>query len=324
MKKRLVVLMALLLCLGTLFANGEIEKGKDTSSYPEKVIKIIVPYGAGGGADITVRLFSKYLEPILGQNIVIQNVTGGSGTIGWTQLINAKPDGYTLGYGDCLMSNGKLLFDGVQYDNSSFTPISKYASDPHIIVVSKSSGITSMDDLIAKAKENPGKMTFGLGGAWSSHDFLRISLEEKTGIKFNRMVFQSGAAAVNAVAGGNCDVAVPFTAEALAQIEAGNVMPLAITSSTRFAIIKDIPTLKELGFDFEHVMWRALVGPAGIPEAIIKILDKAMAQVLTDPEYQAQVLNAGSFALYEGYDTFKDSFNTSHEFYKKMILETSK
>jgi tripartite-type tricarboxylate transporter receptor subunit TctC len=271
-----------------------------------------------------VRLFSKYLEPILGQNIVIQNVTGGSGTIGWTQLVNAKPDGYTLGYGDCLMSNGKLLFDGVQYDDKSFTPISMYASDPHIIVVSKASGITSMDDLIAMSKENPEKMTFGLGGAWSSHDFLRISLEEKTDIKFKRMVFQSGAASVNAVAGGNCDVAVPFTAEALAQIEAGNVIPLAITSSSRFAITEDIPTLKELGFDFEHVMWRALVGPAGIPEEIVKILDEAMAQVLANPEYQAQVLNAGSFALYEGNETFKNSFTTSHESYRKMISESSK
>lgn len=321
MKKLSIVLMILVVCIGYTFANGESEQ-TGSADYPSKTIKVIVPYGAGGGADITVRLMAKYLEPILGQNLVVQNVTGGSGTIGWTQLTNAKADGYTIGYGDCLMTNAQLLFDGIKYDDESFTPIAMYASDPHIIVASKASGITSVEQLFEKAKANPGELTYGLGGAWSSHDFLRINLENFAGIEFNRMVFQSGAAAVNAVAGGNCDIAVPFVAEALAQIEAGNVVPLAITSQERFAITPDIPTLTEQGIDFTHVMWRALVAPAGVDQEIVNILDDALAQVMTDPEYQKAALEAGSFRLYESNETFKDSFHTSHDSYEKMILET--
>ena len=321
MKKFMMVLLIAVVAQAMVFSAGSAETG-ESGSYPEKPIKVIVPYGAGGGADITMRLMAKYLEPILGQKLVVQNVTGGSGTIGWTTLVDSDPDGYTIGYGDCLMTNAQLLFDGIKYDETSFTPISMYASDPHIIVVGKDSGISTIDELLEKAKANPGSMTFGLGGAWSSHDFLRINLENFAGISFKRMAFQSGAAAVNAVAGGNCDVAVPFVAEALAQIEAGNVIPLAISSQERFANTPDIPTLTEQGIDFTHVMWRAIVGPAGIGEEIVGILDNALEQVMNNPEYQKEVLAAGSFRLFESNDTFKDSFYTSHDAYEKMILET--
>ncbi len=321
MKKLMMVLIIALFAQAAIFSSGSAESG-DAASYPTKSIKVIVPYGAGGGADITMRLISKYLEPILGQKLVVQNVTGGSGTIGWTALVDSKPDGYTIGYGDCLMTNAQLLFEGIKYDEFSFTPISMYASDPHVIVVGKDSGIETIEELFAHAKANPDELTFGLGGAWSSHDFLRINLENFAGISFKRMAFQSGAAAVNAVAGGNCDVAVPFVAEALAQIEAGNVIPLAISSEERFAYTPDIPTLKEQGIDFTHVMWRAIVAPAGLDPEVVAVLDRALEQVLENPEYQKEVLAAGSFRLFEGNDTFKENFITSHNAYEKMIRDT--
>jgi len=325
MKKGMCVVLIALLCSVSVFANGQQESSAAAATkWPTGTVKFIVPYGAGGGADITVRLITKYLEKELGQTIIVQNVTGGSGTIGFSAIADAKPDGYTFGYGDCNMSNGKLLFDGVKYDNTSFSPVCMFASDPHIVVVSKKSGIKNMQDLIAKAKANPEGMTFGLGGAWSSHDFLRLKLEAQSGVKFKRMVFQSGAAAVTAVAGGNCDIGVPFVSEALAQIQAGNVVPIAISSDKRFELTPDIPTMKETGFNFEHTMWRAIVGPAGIPQDILVKLDAAMGKVMANPEYQKEVLAAGSFRNYMPYAQFKDYFNTSHEMYKKLITDAKK
>lgn len=314
----LVVVMASM----SLFAQGGAEKG--AAAYPTKPVKVIVPYGAGGGADITIRLITKYLEKEIGQNVVVQNITGGSGTIGFSAIADATPDGYTFGYGDCNMSNGKLLFEGVTYDNTSFSPVCMFASDPHIIVVGKKSGIKNINELIEKAKAKPESISYGLGGAWSSHDFLRMNLENAAGIKFKRMVFQSGAAAVNAVAGGNCDVAVPFVSEALAQIQAGNVIPLAISSEKRFELTPDIPTIKESGFDFTHTMWRAIVGPAGIPEDILVYMDAALAKVFNNPEYQKEVLAAGSFRNYMPYAKFKTYFNESHENYRILITEAKK
>lgn len=289
------------------------------SDYPNKVVQIIVPFGAGGGADISVRTLAKYAEESLGQKIVIQNVTGGSGTVGLTQLAGSAPDGYTLGYFACTNSNDSLLFDGIQYGVDSFTPVVEYAADPHIIVASKKSGITDVDSLIAAAKAQPGALTLALGGAWTSHDFLRISLEKTAGIQFKRMVYQGGAEAITAVASGDVDLAVPFVSEAIPQIQAGNVVPIAITSSERFDVVPDIPTIKEQGLDFSHTMWRGLVAPAGTPQEIVDKLADAFETAWNNPDYQAEAKEAGTMTEFKKGDEFKQFYLDNHETYKEMI-----
>lgn len=322
MKKHLFSLVMLLVVGAMLFGTGTPEAG--AAGYPEKTIQMIVPWGAGGGADIGVRLLTKYLEPELGQKIVVQNVSGGSGTIGYTQISKAKPDGYTLGYFSSPDSNGKLLFEGITYDYDSFTPIAMYASDPHIIVASKSSGIKNIKDLIAVAKSKPGTLTFGLGGAWTSHDFLRMNFEDAAGVEFKRMVFQGGAAAVTAVAGNNCSVAVPFVSEALAQVEAGNVIPIAISGNNRYVLADQIPTIRESGFDFEHTMWRAIVGPAGLSADVVQTIDKAIGKVMSNPEFQKEALAAGIFSEYMENAKFATYYVENHQLYKKLIEEGMK
>ncbi len=316
MKKVIVLLLVLVCAFGSVYAGG----GSDANAaYPNKIIQMIVPFGAGGGADISVRLLTNYMEDILGQRIVIQNVSGGSGTIGFSQIASAAPDGYTLGYFASTNSNDARLFQGVTYGVDSFTPICMYSNDPHVIVVSKDSGITDINGLIQAAAENPEEITFGLGGAWTSHDFLRISLEEMTGVKFKRMVFQGGTAAVTAVAGGNCMVAVPFVSEALAQIQAGNVIPIAITSEERFELLPDVPTCKESGLDFVHTMWRGFVGPAGLPDEVVTAIDNAVKQVFENPEYLQANLEAGTFSQYMGHDEFEQFYLENHEIYQGLI-----
>ncbi|MDF2522677.1 MAG: Tripartite tricarboxylate transporter family receptor [Clostridiales bacterium] len=288
-------------------------------NYPTKPIEIIVSFGAGGGADIATRLISKYAEKQLGQNIVINNVTGGSGTIGLTQLADSKPDGYKLGYFSSTNSNDNLLFKGIKYTGDSFTPIVEVAADPHVIIASKKSGITNMKQLVDKAKEKPGQLVFGIGGAWTSWDFLKIKLEKQTGTNMKRMVFQGGAQATTAVAGGDCDIAVPFVSEALPQIQTGNVIPIAITSSERFKMAPEIPTAKESGVDFTHTMWRGLVAPAGVPDDVVKKLSDAFKAAYNDPQYQADALKAGIFSEFKGSDEFKKFYTENHTAYKSMI-----
>ena len=319
MKKLAALFIVLLVFSSMLFANAQVETA--APAYPTKLIKMIVPYGAGGGADISIRLLNKYLEKELGQTIVVQNVSGGSGTIGFSQLADSEADGYTLGYFSSTQSNDNLLFEGVKYTDSSFTPIAMYASDPHIIVASKASGIKNLDDLMKAAKAKPGILTFGLGGAWTSHDFLRLSLEAKSGVKFKRMVFQGGAAAVNAVAGNNCDIAVPFVSEALAQIEAGNVVPIAISSVDRYVLTPQIPTIKEAGFNFEHTMWRALVGPAGISAEVVKTIDAALSKVMANPEFLKEAQAAGIFTRYMGNADFTKFYAENHTLFQKLIKD---
>ncbi len=179
-----------------------------------------------------------------------------------------------------------------------------------------------MEQLIAKAKEKPGEVIFGIGGAWTSWDFLKIKLEEKTETNMKRMVFQGGAAATNAVAGGDCDIAVPFVSEALPQIQAGNVVPIAITSEERFKMTPDIPTVKESGVDFSHTMWRGIVAPAGVPEDIVKRLTEAFEAAYKDPQYQEEALKAGMFSEFKGGEEFKKFYMDNHSAYKTMIEST--
>lgn len=294
------------------------------SGYPTEPVHVIVPFDAGGGADIGVRMISQYAEEGLGQTMVIDNVSGGSGTIGITQLANAEPDGYTIGYFASTNSNDSSLFDGITYDVDSFEPICQFAADPHIIVASKKSGITNMDQLVAAAKEKDGALSFGLGGAWTSHDFLRLTLQEELGISFNRMVYQGGAEAINAVASGDCDVAVPFVSEALAMIESGNVVPIAITSAERYEGASDIPTLQESGYDIEFTMWRGLVAPAGTPQDVIDKLVASYEAAFENEEYQTEAKEAGTFTEWKGGDNFKTFYEENHETYKDLIALADK
>lgn len=329
MKRILTAILAGAMAM-SLAACGGSQEGGDSApaanpapeadgAFPSKMIQIIVPFGAGGGADISVRTLAKYAEKSLGQKIVIQNVTGGSGTVGLTKLADSPADGYTLGYFASTNSNDNLLFEGIQYGVDSFTPIVEYSADPHIIVASKKSGITDMDSLVAAAKEAPGALSLALGGAWTSHDFLRISLEDKLGVSFKRMVYQGGAEAITAVASGDVELAVPFVSEAIPQIQAGNVVPVAITSDERFDVVPDIPTIHEQGIDYDHTMWRGLVAPAGVPQEAVDALAAAFETAWNDPEYQAEAKDAGTMTEFLKGDDFKTFYLENHESYKAMI-----
>lgn len=299
-------------------------EGGSSSDYPSEPVHVIVPFDAGGGADIGVRMISQYAEEGLGQTIVIDNVSGGSGTIGITQLANASADGYTIGYFASTNSNDASLFDGITYGVDSFEPICQFAADPHIIVASKKSGITNMDEFVAAAKEKDGALSYGLGGAWTSHDFLRLTLQDELDISFNRMVYQGGAEAINAVASGDCDVAVPFVSEALAMIESGNVVPIAITSAERYEGAADIPTLKESGYDIEFTMWRGLVAPAGTPQDVIDKLVSSYEEAFNNEEYQTEAKAAGTFTEWKGGEEFKTFYEENHVTYQDLIAMAEK
>lgn len=303
-------------------AGGETQTAvKAGGSYPSKTVEVIVPFGAGGGADVATRLICSYLEQELGQTFVINNVTGGGGSIGLTQLAKAAPDGYTIGYFASTNSNDDSLFDGVTYNKDSFTPIAQFSADPHMIVASKKTGITDVQGLVDAGAD--GSTLWGIGGAWTNWDFLKMSFEEATGTKYKRLVFDGGATAVNNVASGDCAVATPFVSEALAQVEAGNIIPIAVTSAERNPMAPDVPTLAESGVEgldgFESVMWRSFAAPAGTPEDVVKTLSDAVGKVCQNEEFIKKATEAGLTIEYMGGDEFKTYYEENHEKVKEMI-----
>ena len=280
--------------------------------YNGKTVEMIVPWGAGGGADVACRLVCAEVEKQLGCTIVINNITGGGGSIGLAQLTTAQPDGLTYAYFANTDSNGDIMLQGVPYTKDSFAPVCKFAADPHIILASNASGITDLESLIAAGAD--GKTMWGIGGAWTHWDFLKLEFEEATGTSYKRLTYDGGATVMTDIMSGDCTVGTPFVSEALPAIDAGEAVAIAITSAERNPACPDIPTVAELGYEgFESTMWRGFVAPAGTPEEAMREFADAVGVVCADPDFQAAAANAGVTADYTGYDDFQVFYEENHE-----------
>ena len=285
--------------------------------YAGKTVEMIVPWGAGGGADVACRLVCKEVENVLGCTIVINNITGGGGSIGLAELTNKDPDGLAFAYFANTDSNGDIMLEGVPYSKDSFAPVCRFASDPHIIIASKSSGITDMDSMIAAGAE--GKTLWGIGGAWTHWDFLKLEFEQATNTSYKRLVYDGGAAVITDLMNGDCTVGTPFISEALPAIEADEVVPIAITSAERNDSCPDIPTVAELGYaGFDSTMWRGFVAPAGTPEDVLKEFAGAVDQACQTESLQAAAVDAGVTISFMGYDEFQTFYEENHESVKAL------
>lgn len=279
--------------------------------YAGKTVEMIVPWAAGGGADTACRLICSYMEKELGCTIVINNVTGGGGSIGLSQLTNAAADGLTYAYFANTDSNGDIMLEGVPYTVDDFAPVCKFAADPHIILASNASGITDLDGLIAAGD---GRTLWGIGGAWTHWDFLKLEFEEATNTSYKRLVYDGGAAVITDIMNGDCTVGTPFVSEALSAIDAGEAVPIAITSAERNDACPDIPTVAELGYDgFESTMWRGFVAPVGTPEEAMREFAEAVGTVCENTEFQQAAVQAGVTVDYTDYDAFQEFYKENHE-----------
>lgn len=294
------------------------EASVDTSAnneggfYKGKTVEMIVPWAAGGGADTACRLVCAYVEQELDCTIVINNVTGGGGSIGLAQLVDADPDGLTLAYVANTDSNGDLMLEGVPYSVDDFAPVCQFAADPHIILASNASGITDLDGLIAAGQD--GNTLWGIGGAWTHWDFLKLEFEQATGTSYKRLVYDGGATVITDIMSGDCTVGTPFVSEALSAIDAGEAVAIAITSAERNEACPDIPTVAELiGTEFDSTMWRGFAAPAGTDEAVLREFADAVGAACENQEFQDNAVISGLTVDYIGYDDFQTKWQENHE-----------
>ncbi len=305
--------------------EGVAEGGETATSgdgfYAGKTVEMIVPWGAGGGADTACRLICSYMEKELGCTIVINNVTGGGGSIGLAQLTDANADGLTYAYFANTDSNGDIMLEGVPYTVDDFAPVCKFAADPHIILASNASGIKDLDGMIAAGD---GKTLWGIGGAWTHWDFLKLEFEEATGTSYKRLVYDGGAAVITDIMNGDCTVGTPFVSEALSAIDAGEAVPIAITSAERNEACPDIPTVAELGYEgFESTMWRGFVAPVGTPEDAMREFAQAVGSVCENEEFQQAAVQAGITVDYTDYDAFQTFYKENHASVKEYYEANS-
>ena len=293
-----------------------------TLDYPTRAIEIAVPYGAGGGQDVFTRITVKYmLKYMEGANIVVNNVTGGGGVIGATYMATSPNDGYYMGSIVPWQLTDQFVMNEIPYDENSFVPVGVGSYDCNFLVISPKLGIDNFADFIQYVKDNPGEVTIGMGGNWNVHDFFRLKLEKALGIKFARVSYDGGAAALTAVMNGDIDCASNSISEALSAMDAGQVIAICASSPERVAVAPDVPTLIELGVDMTHGQWRCLTVPAGTDQAIQDYLAAVLDKVYSDPEWITECEEAGLAPVNYTGDAAKQYVADDFEVLKSLIEE---
>ena len=254
-------------------------------SFPEKSIELFVPYAAGGGTDIVARTLASATEQYLGQDIVVINKTGGGGAVGMSEGADAKPDGYTV----TMITNALSLFPhqdgGVSYED--FIPVAKINHDPSVVMVGSDSEFGDIQELLDYASENPGELSIGNTGGGMEKDSAGALIEEAADVEFTHVPFEGAAPTIAALLGGHIDFMTTTLGEAKAQIDSGELIPLAIVANQRSESYPDVPTFQEAtGLEINQFgPWRGLGVPVGTPDEIVQILSDAFTQGVEDPEF---------------------------------------
>jgi tripartite-type tricarboxylate transporter receptor subunit TctC len=255
-------------------------------NYPSRRITLVVPFAPGALTDITARVLAEGMRPILGQSIVIENVTGADGTIGVGRVARAAPDGYTLVLGNwnTHVTNGAIYT--LSYDVvKDFEPVALLPEAPMVLIAKKTTPATNLSGFIAWLKANPDKTSMGTAGAGSPPDLLGRLLRKDTGTQFGLVAYRGAAPAMQDVLAGQIDAMFISIAAALPHVRSGNLKALGMTARKRMAVAPDIPTMDEAGLPgFYFSLWSALFAPRGTPRGIIDKLNSAAVTTLANPD----------------------------------------
>jgi tripartite-type tricarboxylate transporter receptor subunit TctC len=287
---------------GVAFGLGASAMLAATSAYaqawPQRPIKVVVPFLAGSATDVTARLISEKLSEYLGVSFVVENKTGAGGNLGADAVAKADPDGYTLAYSASgPLAINKTLFTKLPYDpEKDFEPISRTAILSNIIVINPASiPVKNVQEFIAYVKERPGQVNYSSIGNGSSQHLAAVQFELATGVTMKHVPYRGVPPIIVDLISGQVPVAFQNIPSVLAPLSGGQVRALAVTSRKRSELLPDVPTLHEQGLkDFESHAWFALVAPKGTPQAIVDRLNKETVRALADPALRKRMTEIGA------------------------------
>ncbi|MBY0323740.1 MAG: tripartite tricarboxylate transporter substrate binding protein [Reyranella sp.] len=266
------------------------------AEWPERPIRMIIPFAPGAGADIVGRTFAEELAKALGQPMVVDNKGGAGGLLGTAEGARAAPDGYTL----MLTSQGTMawnlgMYKAPGYDPlKDFVPVTVTGALPNTLVISATNPANSVADLIAQAKAKPGELTYGSSGVGSSLHLSGVIFEQRTGIRLQHVPYRGAPAAVLAVINGEVTMGFCNTPTVLPQIKAGKLKALAVTSRERSPLMPELPTMMQAGVaDFDVAVWLGFAVPANTPAAIVTRLNTEINRISQNPQVREKLLIQG-------------------------------
>jgi tripartite-type tricarboxylate transporter receptor subunit TctC len=265
--------------------------------YPNRAITLVVSTAAGGGNDIMARVIGDRMSRTLGQQVVIENRPGAGGTTATRQIAKSAPDGYTLGLGNTgTLAQGPAFYSNAGYDPiKDFSPIGLIAYAPLSVVVHPSVPANTLKELIALAKKEPGKLTYGSGGAGTPNHLTGVLFEQAAGVKLVHVPFRGSGPAVAALVGNHVPIMFAGLPSVIGNIKNNLVRPLALASPKRTPALPDLVTAAESGLPgFEAAQRYGLIAPAGTPPAIVAKLNKALQEALTSDDVKAKIAAEGA------------------------------
>jgi len=297
-RRRAIAALAMLLGLGTAFAQG----------YPSKTVKIVVPFPPGGSADVLARTVAEKLGKSMGQPFVVENKPGAGGIPGASAVAGAPADGHTLLFANTNIAINPSLYKKLPYDTAkAFAPVILMVQVPNVLLVSSQLPVNNVQELVALAKSKPGTLNYASAGNGTFPHLAVEMFKLHSGAPLTHIPYKGAAPALNALLSGEVQVLSNDLVTAAQHVKTGKLKALAITSATRSPTLPDVPTMAEAGLrDYVAVGWQGIMVPAGTPAAAIERLNTEINKALADPELRTTLSNQGLIVVGGSVQQFAD------------------
>jgi tripartite-type tricarboxylate transporter receptor subunit TctC len=309
------------LTFGAVLALGAVTMPAQAQNYPYKTIRIVVPYGPGGGVSILAQLVGNKMQEDLKQPVVIDNRPGAGGNLGADQVASSPPDGYTLLMHTSSMSSVSSLYSKLPFDPvKDFTPVTMVISTQFVIGGSPKNPATNLRELVALAKEKPGELNFGSSGAGSSLHLFAEMFNSIAGIKMVHIPYRGDAPMITSLIAGDTQLAFLPQANGIANVQSNLIRGLGVTGTKRMEALPDVPTALEQGIKgLEVGSWVALFAPAGTSPDIVQTIQQSVAKALTDSKTREWLVSTGQNPVGNSPAEFSALFKADIDRFAKVI-----
>lgn len=291
-------------------------------NWPERPIKLIVGFNAGGTTDVVARILAEDMSKTLGQTIIVENRPGAGSNIATDMAKRAKPDGYTLYMVAVTAAINQTLYENVNFDlTNDFEPVGLGVKVPNVLVVHPSLPVNTVNELVEHAKENPGTLNFASSGSGTSIHMAGELFKQLADIDVTHIPYSGSAPAITDLVGGQVDYAFDNMPSAWPHVSSGKLRALAVTTSERTESAPDLPTMQELGFEsFDVSSWFGILAPKGTPESITQKLNEAMHSAMEKPEVRKRLEDLGAVPEFTTREEFAEFLQREVESWGKVVI----
>ena len=313
-----------MVAIGLATASVAVAGSAWAQAYPNKIIKLQVPFAPGGTTDIIARVMSESLGKALGQSMVVENKAGGGGVVGATELARTPPDGYVLGMATVSTTAANpAINDKIPYNTlTDFTPIVNIAATPNVIAVHPSFPAKDYKSFVAELKKNPGKYSYSSSGTGGIGHLQTELFKSLTNTFITHIPYRGAGPALNDTVGGTVPIIFDNLPSALPFIKSGRLMAIVVAAPQRLAVLPDIPTFKEVGLEpVNRMAYYGLIGPKGLPQEVVDKVYNATKQALTDPAVKKRIEDTGSLVVGNTPAEFTAQIKAEFEVYKEVVAK---